>query len=236
MISKMRLTQVLSLIIIACLLSLAACTTAEQATAPIPNTGENTPTPMVVYITQEAEINNSSFTMLDGTELNMVPLTQLQVLVQPLSAADTAGTVFSLAEGQVVIVPPSDSTSIYTVQTASGLTASLQGCAMAVAYSSADDSFELYCIGGECKFGATNGAVIEAGKYMVYRNSIVETLANIDAAAFKEKFNMDLPVCAPVPVTGEEATATPVPVNNAAATATAACISFNQRFPSTPCP
>lgn len=233
MISKTRFTGLL-LIAIVCLFSMAACTSGENATAPIPNTGANNP--VVVYVTQEAEVHNTSFTMMDGTKLELAPLTQLQVLSAPFSATDGSSTIFTLSEGQLLIVPAAGNNAQFTIQTQDGLTANLQGCAMAVSYSSTDNSFEMYCIGGACTFGAGTMHPVDAGKYMVYKDSIVQVLGDIDATAFKDKFHTDLPVCAPVPITGEQVTKTPTPVNDAAATATAACISFNQKFPSTPCP
>jgi hypothetical protein len=235
MISKNRMIGQFALALIVCLTALTACTGKETATVPIANTGDQS-NPAVVYVTQEAELHNILFTMMDGTKLEMAPLTQLQVLAAPLSATELSETIFSLSEGQIIVQPPDGDKNVFTIQTANGLTASLQGCAMAVSYSSQDNSFEVYCIGGTCTFGSGTKTTVDAGKYFVYKDSVTSVLGDIDAAAFKEKFNINLPVCAPVPVTGGEVNETPTPVDSAAATATAACISFNQKFPSTPCP
>jgi hypothetical protein len=246
MYSKLRHVCFLSFVMIAILLSLVACAQPKQAaptTVVLISEEEQTQTPNVIYVTQKAEIHNASFTMKSGTELRILPLTSLQVIEEPVTS-DSGETVLGLSDGKVVIVPTGANQAAFTVRNPKGVSASLTGCAMAVAYDQSDDTFEMYCVGGKCQVKTDNPVNVDPGKYLVIHGTDIKAPAAFDAAAFKEKFNVDMPVCKGIPLTGgESATKTPVPtVNtpvptvNRAGTATAACAAFERKFPATPCP
>ena len=233
-----RIFQLLSLTLIVGLLAglflLTACEQAKETVVPIPNTGAEE-----TEAVQQVLPGNVKLLLHDGTQLEMLPLTELQVIAEAPSPDDLTGTLFSLVDGQVVIVPNNENTGLFTVFIPGNRNASLQGCAMAASYSSIDDSFAVYCVGGLCKFNATTTIIVNPGTYVIYKDDMVKEQGSFDEVAFEEVFNTKMPVCLTglVPVTGGEAeTETPEPTADTAATATAACSIFQQQFPSTPCP
>jgi lipopolysaccharide export system protein LptA len=241
---KTRTVRLLPFVIIAVLFSLVSCTQTQQTdtAVPIPVTGDQyTQTPSIIYVTQQPEVRNAAYTMKSGTQLQISPLTNVQVIKEPGSSSDLNETIMSLSEGKMVIQSSEAGNAVFTVQNPKGVSASLTGCAMAVSYDSAKDTFEMYCINGECQLKMTSGMKIGSGKYLVVNGNDVQPAVSFDAAAFKEKFHTDMPVCKAqeIPVTGgESATSTPIPTvkANTAATATAACAAFKRKFPATPCP
>jgi hypothetical protein len=262
MFTKISFGKILVSVLVSIFILIAAtgCQSSAATTAvPLPVTGGQTePTSTPKPMDQPATIiPNTLITLPDGSKIILRPGAKIEVLSQPGIPATSTSIVVKLIQGEIMALPNLDSKVLFSVQSSDGYGAQIQGCAMTVNIDTKSDSFEMKCIGGTCEIGANSANMVAAGANKVWK-LISGILADPLAVDFKQlvlDYPDGLPACVAeselvIPQTGGSApTTTPTLMatksptvvipktggNSLSLTATAACETFHQQFPSTPC-
>ncbi len=184
---------------------------------------------------------NSVVRLPDWSIIILKPNTKIEILEQPGIPSESMNITVRLLQGEIMAIPNLGGENWFMVQNPQGRTARIQGCAMVVKNDDTSDTFEMLCIGGRCEFGVSPEELHFAtmGYSWTLMGGVIQDPASIDYNKLHNEYNGDLPACVsdaesqPLP---QIVTETPTPTLDFPATATAACSTFQQLFPSTPCP
>ncbi len=255
MLKKIGLMQILSFVTIAGLLAVVlfmrsslVATQRELAAIPIPQTGVEQAAVQEPVADIDPATANAFVVLPDGSRVEMLSGTEFIVLEEQVG--ESPKNNMNLAKGEIVLMLQADRENWFTVETASGFTARLKGCSMAVTNKPAEGIFEVACINGTCELipGTGSSTTLRSGEKLAYVWGKQGEVGLVEDAVLAEKYSSTYQQCAApvIPVTGgAAATATPtglIPVtggtatDDLAATATAACSVFEENFPGTPCP
>jgi len=248
MINKAEVVKILSFGLIAFLLILVAgCTGAATVTPLLATQAEIPSATATLAPTPELAMQNSVITLPDGSMIILSPDAQIEVLQQPGIPTASQEIMVMLLQGELMAAPNTEAGTVFSVQTSAGYTAQTNGCAMVVSFK-APFTFQLQCIGGECKIGESpnNLTNVSSNHIWEYQVSTLTDMGPIDQSMLQTVYGDNLPACVTSPETKPTATATvtltPTPTKtltptlDLGATATAACDKFHEEFPATPCP
>lgn len=204
-------------------------------------TATDTPTPSP---TADVVSENSVVTLPDGSLVILKSGADVKVSGLPNLPVDSTGVNILIKKGEILVVPVSTSPDWLSVISSKGYVARVKGCAMIVTFNEVKDSFGLNCIGGECEIGKDMDHMISAAnnKEWLYQGGIYFEPIAIDYEKIYKSYGKVIPACVRaaegnvVQATNSPQTLTPLGIVGADATATAACATFHNIFPATPCP
>jgi hypothetical protein len=248
MTNKTAVIQKLSFFLIACVIILAAGCRGAETEIPLPPTQEEPTTATATLApTPEPALPNSVITLPDGSMIILSPDAQIEVLQQPGLPARSEEITVMLLQGKIMAVPDFETGPEFTVQTTAGYTAQTNGCAMVVSFEE-PFTFELQCIGGDCQIGESPDSLdsVSSNHIWEYQVNTLTDKGPIEKEMLQTDYGDNLPACVISGETRPTATATvtitPTPTRtltptpDLGATATAACETFHEEFPATPCP
>ncbi len=199
-----------------------------------------TPSPTTVILAE-----NSVVKLPDGSLVILKSGADVKISELPDLPEESTAVNILINKGEILVVPVSTSVDWLSVVSTKGYVARVKGCAMIVTFNEVKDSFGLSCIGGECEIGKDKNHLISAAnnKEWLYQGGIYFEPTNIDYEKIYKSYGKVIPACVRaaegnvIQATNPSKSSTPTLVSDAAAaTATAACETFHDVFPATPCP
>jgi len=233
------------LVVVFAFLLLAGCSNKATWTPPPTSTPQptatDTPTPSP---TADTIAENSVVSLPDGSLIILKSGADVKISELPDLPVDSTGVNVLIKKGEILVVPASVSPDWLSVISSKGYVARVKGCAMIVTFNEVKDSFGLSCIGGECEIGKDINHMISAAnnKDWLYQGGIYFEPTAINYEKIYKSYGKVIPACVRaaegnvVQATNPPKTQTPLGIIGADATATAACATFHNIFPATPCP
>ncbi len=233
------------LVVIVVFLFLTGCGNKATWTPPPTSTPQptatDTPTPSP---TADIISENSVITLPDGSLVILKSGAEVMISSLPNLPVDSTEVNLLIKKGEILVVPATTSPDWLRVVSTKGYVARVKGCAMIVTFNEVKDSFGLSCIGGECEIGKDKDHMISAAnnKEWLYQGGIYFEPTSIDYDMIYKSYGRVIPACVRaaesnvVQATNPPQTLTPLAISAADVTATAACETFHDIFPATPCP
>ena len=213
----------------------------EPMDTPAPLPGDAQPT----QVGPLCKTDKSHVLLPDGSEIYLVPDTELEILSLEGLTSDTSGHELLLRQGQIVIVSKLPPGTWFTIINPDGSRARLDGLMMQVGFDPDPGVFSVICIDGVCELGSDTQEYISVGpasEAWIAENGDFRGPFVIDLNQLREGCGDDyiavtvLP--SPTPSLTPDLSLTPAftltPDLNA--TATAFCGEFEAENPGTPCP
>jgi hypothetical protein len=244
--NTIKASTVIVALLLICFAAVSGCKPPAIATQaePAPTQPVETDTPVPTAVEETVEPLHSVVVLPDGSKVILKPDAVISIISQPGLPGNNGEVLVLVERGEILVVPNRDGNNWFTALSPNGEMARVQGCSMLVQYDQTVDSYEMMCIGGNCEaVSRGNGRefLVASGKSHLFQAGNAMDQTDIDLEWLLNDYGEFLPECGiaminGIPVTGATATPTLVPTVDLDATATAACSSFQQEFPATPCP
>lgn len=240
---------VFCILIILILTLLTGCSGKPTWTPPPTSTRAPTATETPTLAATEAVLSeNSVVTLPEGSIIIIKPGADVDIAKLPLTGLPETqksdGVSILISKGEILVIPNPDSIDWLSVISTTGYVARVKGCGMIVNFNEVKDSFELQCIGAECEIGKDIDHMLSAAnnKDWLYQGGIYFEPVDINFENIYTTYGRIIPDCVRtaeknlVAPTNPAQSRTPSVTPDIAATGTAACVTFHNLFPATPCP